>query len=150
MMCVRTVVQHETNHPSYRRHRRQVWTQILLPILVAAAVIIAAIVAASLVTFRDGGDPGRWVAISTIWLAIPLLLAGVLVVVVLAAAAFLLARVAGILPQYSFKAQTATRRIESAVKRGGEMIRRPQLAMRSLANRVRGHSRGKPERTGKL
>jgi hypothetical protein len=142
-------MQTETNHPSYRRHRRQVWTQILLPVLLVVALIIAAVVAASLATFQRGDDPGRWVAISTIWLAIPLLLAGLLVIVVLAAGAFLLARAAGILPQYSFQAQTAIRRVESAVKRGGEMIRQPRLAIRSLANRVRMRLPGKAERMGK-
>jgi ABC-type dipeptide/oligopeptide/nickel transport system permease component len=146
---MKSSTQKQANHPSYRRHRRQVWTQILLPILVVVAVVIAAIVLASLATFRNGTDPGRWVAISTIWLAIPLLLAGLLVIVVLAASAFMLAWVAGILPEYSFRAQTATRRVESAVKRGGEMIRQPGLALRSAANRIRGLLPGKAERIGK-
>jgi hypothetical protein len=141
-------MRNETNHPSFRRHRRQVWTQILLPVLLVVAVVIAAIVAASLATFQRGGDPERWVAISTIWLAIPLLLGGLLVIAVLAAGAFLLARVAGVLPEYTFKVQAVTRRVESAVRRGGEMIRQPQLAIRSLANRVRGRFPGKAERTG--
>jgi hypothetical protein len=139
----------ETNHPSYRRHRRQVWTQILLPVLVVVALVIAGIVAASLATFQRGGDPGRWVAVSTIWLAIPLLLAGLIAVAVLAAGAFLLGRVTGILPEYSLKAQTAGRRVESVVKRGGEMVRQPQLAIRSLANRVTSRLSGKTERMGK-
>jgi len=142
-------MQSETNHPSYRRHRRQVWTQILLPVLLTVAIIIAAIVAASLATFQQDSDPGRWVAVSTIWIAIPLLLAGVLVIVVLAAGALLLARVTGILPEYSYKAQTVTQQVESAVKRGGDMIRRPQLAMRSLARGIRGRLAGKAERTGR-
>ena len=73
----------------------------------------------------------------------------VLITVVLAAGVFLLARVTGVLPEYTFKAQAVTRQVESAVKRGGEMIRRPQLALRSLANRVRKRLPGKAERTGK-
>jgi hypothetical protein len=148
-MSVSTTTRNETNHPSFRRHRRQVWTQILLPVLLIVALVIAATVAASLATFQQGHDPSRWVAISTIWLAIPLLLAGLLVMVVLAAGAFLLARAAGVLPEYTFKAQMVTRQVESAVRRGGEMIRQPQLAIRSLANRVRGRLPGKAERMGK-
>jgi hypothetical protein len=142
-------MQTERNHPSYRRHRRQIWTQILLPVLLAVALVIAAIVAASLATFQRGGDPGRWVAVSTIWLAIPLLLAGLMAMVVLAAGAFLLGRVTGILPEYSLKAQTAAQRVESSVKRGGEMIRQPQLAIRSLVNGVRRRLPRKAERMGK-
>jgi len=147
-MFVKTSMPNKTDHPSLRKHRWQVWTQILLPVLLVVAVVIGAIVAASLATFQQGADPGRWLAISTIWLAVPLVLIGLLVVVVLAAGAFLLARVAGVLPKYTFKAQAATRRVESAVKRGGEMIRQPQLAIRSLADRVRGRLPGKAERTG--
>ena len=88
-------------------------------------------------------------AISTIWLTLPLLIAGLLLVVILAAAAFLLARLAGIVPKYSFKAQMATRRVEAGVKRGGEVARRPQLAIRSLANSIRRRLPGKAERMGK-
>ena len=137
------------NHPSYRRHRRQVWTQILIPILVVAAVVLAAIVIAGLATFQNGTDPGRWVAISTIWLALPLLFASLVLIFVLAAAVFLLVRINGILPQYSFRAQTAARSVETAVKRAGEMARRPQLAIRSLAKRLKGQRPGKADRTEK-
>ncbi len=64
------------DHLSYRLHRKQMWTQILLPIILTFLVFIAIIVLTSLATFRGNGDVGRWAAISTIWLVLPVMIAG--------------------------------------------------------------------------
>jgi heme/copper-type cytochrome/quinol oxidase subunit 2 len=66
------------DHPSYQLHRKQMWTQILLPILLTVLVFIAVIVLTSIATFRDNGDVGRWAAISTIWLVMPVMIVGLI------------------------------------------------------------------------
>ena len=115
------------DHPSYQLHRKQVWTQILLPILLTVLVFIAVIVLTSIATFRDNGDVARWAAISTIWLVLPVMIAGLIFLVILLAIIYLLARLIGIIPPYSDQAQRFVFQIEGYVKRGTEMIVRPVL-----------------------
>ena len=115
------------DHPSYQLHRKQMWTQILLPILLAVLVFIAVIVLTSVATFRNNGDVGRWAAISTIWLVLPVLIVGLLFLIILLAIVYLLARLISVIPPYSYQAQRFVYRIEGYVKRGTEMIVKPVL-----------------------
>ncbi|HET6846640.1 MAG TPA: hypothetical protein VFH29_07385, partial [Anaerolineales bacterium] len=52
-------------HPSYRAHRRQFWTQIMLPVLLAFVLFIIAPVAIWLGRMSGTGDVGRWAEISS-------------------------------------------------------------------------------------
>ncbi len=113
------------------------WTQILLPIIVAALVFIAIIIVTSLATFRDQADVGRWAAISTIWLVLPVMLAGLIFLVLLIALIYLMARMTALIPPYSYQAQRFVYRIESAVKRLAEMFRKPVLALKEMGRLAR-------------
>ena len=115
------------DHPSYQLHRKQLWTQILLPILLAVLVFIAVIVLTSVATFRNNGDVARWAAISTIWLVLPVLIVGLLFLIILLAIIYLLARVTSPIPPYSYQAQKFVYQIEGYVKRGTEMLVKPLL-----------------------
>ena len=115
------------DHPSYQLHRKQVWTQILLPILLTVLVFIAMIVLTSIATFRDNGDVGRWAAISTIWLVLPVMIAGIVLLIFLLAIIYLLARFISMIPPYSDQAQRFVYQIEGYVKRSTEMIVKPVL-----------------------
>ena len=115
------------DHPSYHLHRRQMWTQILLPILLTVLVFIAVIVLTSIATFRNNGDVARWAAISTIWLVLPVMITGLILLAILLAIIYLLARLIGVIPPYSDQAQRFVFQIEGYVKRGTEMILRPVL-----------------------
>jgi hypothetical protein len=124
-------------HASYRRHRRQVWIQILLPVILACLIGIALIVLISLSTFNEGGDVGRWAAISSMWLMLPAMVAESIVVVALSALIYVLGRISGLIPRYSLRGQQIVRGVEAGTKRAGEMIRQPMLAVRGLGSLVR-------------
>jgi len=124
-MKTKLLISHD--HPSYQLHRKQMWTQILLPILLTVLVFIAVIVITSLATFRDNGDVARWAAISTIWLVLPIMIAGLVFLIILLALIYLLARLIGLIPPYSNQAQRFVYQVEGYVKHGTEMIVRPAL-----------------------
>jgi uncharacterized protein involved in cysteine biosynthesis len=134
-------------HPSLERHRREVWTQILLPILAAALVLVGLSIALSLAALRGSGDVGRWAAISAIWLSVPVMVAELLILAVLVAITYLVAKFAGWIPRYSLRGQRLLHRVETSAKRGADMVRRPMLAFRGLAGSVRDRFERKPERT---
>ena len=125
------------DHLSYQLHRRQVWEQILLPILLTVILIIAIIVLTSIATFRDNGDVARWAAISTIWLVIPVMLAGLILLAILFAVIFLFAKVLGVIPPYSYQAQKYVYRIEGYVRRGTEMLVKPALLVDVIKSHIK-------------
>ena len=125
------------DHPSYQLHRKQVWTQILLPILLAVVVFIAVIVMTSIATFRDNGDVGRWAAISTIWLVLPVMIASLVFLIILLAIIYLLARLISLIPPYSGQAQRFVYRIEGYVQRGTEMIVKPVLFVELIKSQIK-------------
>ena len=124
-------------HPSYQVHRRQMWTQILLPLLLTVLLFLAVIILTGIATFRDNGEVGRWAAISTIWLVIPVLFAGLIFLVILVGMIYLLARLIGLIPPYSYQAQRFVYRIEGQVKRGAEMTRKPVLFLDILKSQIK-------------
>jgi hypothetical protein len=128
---------HLPDHPSYQRHRKQVWTQILLPILIAALVFVAVIILTSLATFRGNGDVNRWASISIIWLILPVLIAGLILLILFMALIYLMVRIRVLIPPYSSQAQWFVYRIETYVKHYALMFRKPSLAVQELMRLVR-------------
>src|SRR5690349_7089301 len=88
-------------HYSYLKHRRQMVRQIILPVVLSAVLMIAMIVWICLATFNQGGDVGRWAAISTMWIVTPVMLAGLIVLALLGGLIYLMVRILGALPYYS-------------------------------------------------
>ena len=127
------------DHPSYQLHRKQLWLQILLPILISVLIVLALAILTGIATFRDQGDVGRWAAISTIWLTLPVIIAGVIFLVLVIALIYLVSQVTSILPVYSHQAQRIFYLIEGGVKRYAEMFRKPALAVQELARLARAY-----------
>ncbi len=124
-------------HPSYQRHRRQLWTQIVLPILLAALLFAAFSFLAARAALETGGDVGRWAAISTIWLTLPVLLGGLLAGAVLVGLIVLFAQVTKIIPPYSHRIQRVFYRIEYGTKRLAAMVHQPILMAQGLISVIR-------------
>lgn len=118
--------------PSYKNHRRQLWTQILIPLLIAIVIVIAVIVLTTVATFRDDGEVGRWAAISAIWIIIPIMAAGLLLLIVFIGIIYGMARLLALIPGYTGQAQKIVWRIEGYIKRGTEQAVQPILAVGSV------------------
>lgn len=124
-------------HASYQIHRRQLWTQILLPVLSASLAIVAVVLLACLAIFGQGVDASRWAEISTIWLIIPAMVGGLIMVLVLGATIYLLTKTIGLIPGYSYRAQALFHEIEINSSRAAEMVRKPVLAIRALVEMIK-------------
>jgi len=116
-------------HYSYQLHRRQRNTQIILPMVISSLVLIGLIVLISLATFNSNGDVGRWAAISTIWIVIPILLAGLIVLVILIGLIYLMARALGALPHYTGIAQNYVYMARTYIIRAADMAVKPIISL---------------------
>ena len=119
-------------HPSYQRHRRELWRKILAPLLIATALLLALSAWIGVVTFRDNGEVGRWAAMSTIWLVIPVMCGGVIVLALVLGMAYGMARLLQVIPPYTGYAQRIVWRVQGYVKRGADMAVKPIFGAEGL------------------
>ena len=87
------------------RHRRQVFWQILLPVILAGAGVIALIVLAAIASTRGSIVTETWANIATVWLIIPLIFTGLFFAIFIAGMIFLFARLFRNIPTYTRLAQ---------------------------------------------
>ena len=116
---------HQPVHESYKRHRKQLIWQIILPMVLTAILFIGLVVLINIATFRDNGDVGRWAAISTIWISIPIIIVALVFLAVLAGIVYLLMRLLQIAPIYTGKAQDFAYKIAGYVRRAADAAVKP-------------------------
>ena len=127
----------QSEHYSYLNHRKQRMQHIILPVLLSALGFAGMIVWISLATFKQAGDVGRWAAISTIWVVIPMLIGGLIVLAILVGLIYLMARALGALPYYTGIAQDYVFKARGYIIRGADMAVKPVLALNGLLETVR-------------
>ena len=124
-------------HYSYLLHRKQRTTQIILPVVISAVLMTALIALITFVTFNSAGDVGRWAAISTIWIIIPVLLSGLILLAILIGLIYLMARAMQYLPHYTGIAQDYVYIAQSYVMRGADMAVKPILAANAFLENLK-------------
>lgn len=116
-------------HYSYLKHRKQVMQKIILPVVLSALILVGIVVWVSYATFSQGGDVGRWAAISTIWVIIPMLLGGLVVLAILGGLIYGMAKLLGALPYYTGIAQDYVFIARGYIIRAADMAVKPILAV---------------------
>lgn len=124
-------------HYSYQRHRRQRVTQVILPVMLGALLMVGMIVLISLSTFNTGGDVGRWAAISTIWIVIPIIIAGLILLAVLIGLIYLMARALGALPHYTGMAQDYVYKARAYILRAADMAIKPVMVLNGWLHHIK-------------
>lgn len=116
-------------HESYKRHRKQFTSQILLPVIVASllflVVVVLVVISASL------GNPGvsTWAEISTMWIAIPTCGMGLGFLAFLSGMIFLMAKLLGVAPTYTGQAQDFVHKLAIRIRRAADKIVRPIISL---------------------
>ena len=124
-------------HESYKKHRRELAWQIILPVVLSVLVIVALIVLINVATFNQGGDVGRWAAISTIWIVIPVMLAVLILLALIGALVYGMKRLLDIAPTYTGMAQDYVHIAAGYIRRGADMAVKPVLFLDGISASVR-------------
>ena len=119
-------------HESYKQHRKQLVSQIILPVVISALLIVGLIVLVNVATFRDNGDVGRWAAISTIWIVIPMMFAGLIFLIILGGIVYLLKYLLNIAPIYTGQAQDFIYKIYGYITRAADAAAKPVIFIDGL------------------
>ena len=120
---------HPPVHESYKRHRKELAWQIIVPVFLSAILIVGVIVLVNVATFRDNGDVGRWAAISTIWIVIPIMVAGLIFLIILGGIVYLLKYLLQVAPTYTGQAQDFVHKIARYIERVADAIVKPVIAL---------------------
>jgi energy-coupling factor transporter transmembrane protein EcfT len=126
----------EPVHESYRRHRKQRTSQIILPMALTALLFIAMIVWISIAT-ANGGDVGRWAAISTMWISIPVCLMGFIFLALLGGLIYLMGRLLGVAPVYTGKAQDFVHKLAIRIRRAADTTVKPVFAVNGFGATIK-------------
>ena len=124
-------------HYSYINHRKQRLVQVILPVVLSVLLLVGMIGWVSLATFNSGGDVGRWAAISTIWIVIPVLLASLIFLVILGGLVYLMALALGALPHYTGLAQDYVYKAQAYIVRAADMAVKPIIAFGGTLESIR-------------
>jgi hypothetical protein len=127
----------EPVHESYKRHRKQRMTQILLPVILVAILFLVAVVLINTATFGYNGDVGRWAAISTIWISIPVCIMGFVFLVLLGGLVYLMGRLLGIAPIYTGKAQDFVHKLAIRIRRLADTVVKPIFAVNGFGATIK-------------
>lgn len=119
-------------HESYLKHRKDTAWKIIFPVVLSSVLCLGLIVLINIATFRGGGDVQRWADISTMWMAIPVMVLLLVVFAVLGGIVYLLAKLLHIAPPYTAMAQEFFYKIEGYAKRGADAVAQPFIFIDSL------------------
>lgn len=119
-------------HESYRKHRKQVVWQVILPVALTTLLIVALIVLVNVATFNQGGDVARWAAISTIWIVIPIMLGLLIFLALLVGLVYLMKKLLNVTPTYTGMAQDYVHIGAGYVRRAADLAVKPILQLNGI------------------
>ncbi len=109
------------------KHRREVFLQITLPIILFLLVIMTVAVLAAWTGLSGEGDASRWADISLIFLIIPLMGITLLFTLFLVGLVFVVMQMIGIIPPYARQLQDTISRLGDYVERAADLSIEPIL-----------------------
>jgi hypothetical protein len=119
-------------HESYKRHRKDLTWKIIFPVVLSVVLCIALIVLVNVATFRDNGDVGRWAAVSTIWIVIPIMFGMLIFLALLVGIIYLLAKLLNVTPTYTGLAQDYVRKAAVYIKHAADALVKPVLQLNGI------------------
>ena len=120
------------NPHTQAKHRKEVFWQITLPIAIGG-ILIAAGCALPIIAVARGGEVGVWRDVSLIWLIVPSLIFSLIPLALLAALAYGVIRLIGVLPAFFFRVQSGVARVRIQVGRLAQKATRPIVKVSSLS-----------------
>ena len=140
----------QRNPITHERHRREVFRQITLPLIIAL-VVIAVLVGLTVTASAAGAS--RWADISLIWLIMPVLVVSLIFLILLSGITYGLIRLIGVLPRYALQVQDFFVLLHFQIARLNDKITQPVIklhatsaSVKSLLRRVRGDRKPAPRR----
>jgi hypothetical protein len=127
----------QPEHYSYRLHRKQRTTQIILPVVLGAVVFISITILVCVAALNATGNISTWAEISTIWITIPIIITGLIFLALLIGLIYLMVGALTNLPHYTSMAQDYIYVARSYIIRGADMVAKPVIDLEGFIERIK-------------
>jgi hypothetical protein len=127
----------ERNPKTHLEHKREVFWQITLPLLVGILLILAAVGAIIFFTIQPVTDVERWADVSLIWLIPPMLILAFIFLVLLAGLIFAVSFLLRMIPHYAWLIQRYLEQGMSKVRQVLNLSTEPILRINSIWAAIR-------------
>jgi len=128
--------QSERNPKTHVRHRREVFWQITLPLLLGILLLLAALAVIVLSATQPVTELGRWADVSLVWIILPSLLFAFILLVILVGFVYVVSKILRAVPQYTYKIQRFLERLTGIITRLADLIAEPVLRIHTFVAAV--------------
>lgn len=105
--------------------------------VLAVLLFLALVVFVNIATFGNNGDVGRWAAISTMWIAIPVCLMGFAFLLLVGGMVYLMGRLLGVAPTYTGRAQDFVHKLAIRIRRAADMTVKPIISLNGFGATIK-------------
>lgn len=133
----------ERNAEVHVQHRRETQKQIYLPLIIGLVVVLAGVVTIIIYGVRAESTLRRWADVSLIWVIIPAMFIGVIIMLVTIGSLYAITRVLGVAPGYFGIVQGYIRQAEARIVQVTDGLVEPLLRVRSFWAVVKRRKKGR-------
>lgn len=127
----------ERNPKTHAEHRREVFWQITLPLLLGILVLLAGVGAIIFSAVQPVTDLERWADVSLMWMILPSLFIALLVLVILSGFVYVVSFVYKLIPGYARIVQLYIELVKSKISQISNLTIEPIIRLETLWARVR-------------
>ena len=122
----------ERNPKTHAKHRRDVFWQIIFPLMIGMLLLLAALALIIFSAIQPVTDVGRWADVSLMWLIVPSLFFALILLVLLIAFVYLISFLLRLIPHYALIVQLYFEAGKNKVSQLSNLMIEPLLRMRSV------------------
>lgn len=125
-------MQSERNPNTHARHKREVFWQIILPLVVGTLLLLAALAAIVLSATQPVTELERWADVSLVWIILPSLFFAFILLAILVGLVFIVGKILQAVPQYTYKIQRFLERVTGIITRLTILMTEPFLRIHTF------------------
>lgn len=122
----------ERNPMTHAEHRREVFWQITLPLVIGILLLLAALAAIIFSVIQPVTDVGRWADVSLMWLILPSLFFALIILVIMIGLVYAVSQLLRIIPRYARIIQLYFEQGKGKVSQLTNLIVEPILRINSV------------------
>jgi hypothetical protein len=132
-----SVVELPVNNAPQAEHRRQMIWQVWVPVIASTVIVLAAAIWAIVGTVQGSPTVNHLGNISAVWVILPVLMAGILLLGVTVAIIYGLSKLLGKMPGWMFIARVKVANLALAIRRAADSATEPVMKVNTNEARVR-------------
>lgn len=137
----------ERNPKTHAQHRREVFWQVTLPLLIGIILLLAAVAGVVYSATQPATELDRWGYVSLMWLILPTLFLALILMIFLAGLVYLVSQLLRLIPPYAHVAQQYFEKGKTKVAQLSNLSIEPVVRLRSYWAVLRRVGRRKNEPT---